>query len=147
MDDFIRGVKSEIDSLIEHYRTRPFVDAVMACAALVATADGEVSLAERVQRDRALEKLAEPGAVDVTAAAALFDELGRQICEDPQAGQARAWSLVDAIESEADDKFRCLLVRVACAVAITDGELSSAESQCIDTLCEHLGITRESCGV
>lgn len=147
MTDILRNVKSEIGTILEHYRTRPHVDAVMAAAALVAAADGEVSLAERVQRDRVLDRLQEYGEIDTTQASSLFDDLGRELTEGAESARERAWAIIGSAAAESDDRFRCQLVRVACAVGIADGELTAAETRCIEQLCEHLGITREACGV
>lgn len=54
---FLSGLLTHFKGELERNRTRPFLCAAMAGAALVATADGDVSFGERIRLDQILETL------------------------------------------------------------------------------------------
>ena len=94
----------------------------MAAAALVATADGEVSFAQRSRLDDLLTRVEALQAHDVHDAADLFRIFAENILAHPEEGRARALKAVRRVGEE-DDTAR-LLMRIACAMGRADGSYS-----------------------
>ena len=74
----------------ERARNRSFLDAAMAVSALVATADGEVSLAKRHRVDEVLENVTTLKAFDIHAAIDQFKAFAEEIANRPEEGRAQA---------------------------------------------------------
>jgi len=103
-------------------RDRAFLDAAMAASALVATADGEVSFAQRSRLDDLLASVEPLKAHDVHDAADLFRIFAENILAHPEKGRARALKAVQCVTGDSDAAR--LLMRVACAIARADGSYS-----------------------
>ena len=100
-------------------RDRAFLDAAMAASALVATADGEVSFAQRSRLDELMESVAPLKAHDVHDAADLFRIFAENILAHPEEGRARALKVVRCVAE--DGEAARLILRIACAMARADG--------------------------
>jgi len=116
---------------------RAFVDAAMAASALVATADGEVSFAERSRLDDLLTKVEPLSAFDVHEAADLFRVYAEKIRADPEDGRAAALKAVRPFHSDPDAARR--LLRIACAMGRAGGAYSQPGMTEIRRLAETLG--------
>jgi len=103
-------------------RDRAFLDAAMAASALVATADGEVSFAQRSRLDDLLASVEPLKAHDVHDAADLFRIFADNILAHPEKGRARALKAVQCVTGDSDAVR--LLMRIACAIARADGSYS-----------------------
>ena len=103
-------------------RSRAFLDAAMAASALVATADGPVTFAERSRLDDVLMSVEPLKAHDVHEAADLFRIFAENILSDPEEGRARALKAVQCIN--ADREAARLVMRIACAMARARGAYS-----------------------
>lgn len=130
---------------LDRHRNRPFLEGVMAACALVATTDGEVSLAERVRVDQIMETLDQLQDFDPHEGAEIFREFTDAIIEDPSRGHAAA---VEAVVKVAEDlEAGALLLRICLAVSEADGEVSLADQIEIVTLCSRIGIDPADCGL
>ena len=103
-------------------RDRAFLDAAMAASALVATADGDVSFAQRSRLDDLLDSVEPLKAHDVHDAADLFRIFAENILAHPEEGRARALKAVRCVNGDSDAAR--LLLRIACAMARADGPYS-----------------------
>ena len=110
----------------------------MAASALVALADGKVTLSESHRVDQVLEYLEQLRIFDVHEAIDLFHGFINGIREDPQVGEARALKAVAQVADNAEAAR--ILVRVCIAVSQADGEVHPAEIMGIETICDVLGL-------
>ena len=106
-------------------RGQSLAEASMAAAALVATAEGDVSFAERALIDQAIDALSELGAISTQDAAALFNEFVDGIRANSSQGRRPALDALAGIEGVADAA--TIVLRIADAVASADGSASAAE--------------------
>jgi tellurite resistance protein len=132
------GLKREL----ARYRQRPFLDALMAGCALVATADGTVSLSERSRVDRIFESLVELEIFDPHEAVNRFNEFADDIAADAARGRHAA---LDAIAEQAGDEARArLLLRACVAVSLADDDLRPEERARIADICDALDLPESS---
>ncbi len=128
----LEGLKREL----ARYRQRPFLDALMAGCALVATADGSVSLSERSRVDRIIESLGELDIFDPHEAVNRFNDYAEVIAADAERGRHEA---LDAIAEHAGDKDRArLLLRACIAVSLADDNFRPEERARIAEICDTL---------
>lgn len=120
-------------------KNRPFLEACMATCALIAIADGEVSLSERSRVDEILEAIDRFRLFDVHEAVDLFNSFVADIVENPAKGQESALDAIRDIRHEAGDAV--LLVKVALAVSRADGVFLDSERQQCELVCKALGLT------
>ena len=141
--DFLDRVKQGLGLQVSRQRNRPFLEAAMAACALVAYADEDVSLSERFQLDQVLERLEQLKAFDPHDGVNFFDEIVRELQEQPEAGKRAALERIGRFAGEPDAAR--LLVRVCHAISWADGEISDAERARIDEVCTVLGQDYEAC--
>jgi len=121
----------------ERTRDRRFLEATMAASALVATADGEVGLAELLSRDQVLDRVDALQSFDSRQAVEIFRGYADAIAEDKPAGVERALRAVAVVGDDVETAQ--LLLRVCCAIAKADAEFSAEEQHMIALICEALG--------
>jgi tellurite resistance protein TerB len=121
----------------ERVRSRQFLDAVMAAGALVASADGEVSLAELLSRDDVLQRVDALKSFDAHEAVDIFRDHVRAIEANREVGTERALKSLAPVGSDAASAQ--LLLRVAVAIAKADSDFSPVEQRAIARICEALG--------
>lgn len=145
MPDLFGGLTGFWRERLERQRNRPFLKAVMAACALVAVADGQVSLGQRLRMDRILETLTRLRMFDPHEGVDLFNRYVEAILVSPREGHLQA---VAAIESAADDdETKQLLVRVCIAISEAGGTMGLVERIEIVSLCTLLGVDPASCGL
>ena len=120
------------------FKNRPFLEATMACCALVAIADGEVSLSERSRVDDVLETLEQLRDFDVHMAVDLFNGYLDQIQQSPVEGRERLHQLIARFRETPKDAD--ILIRVSVAISKADGEFALSELVCVKEICETLGL-------
>ena len=117
---------------LERYRNRGFLKAAMAAAALVAEADGEVTLSERYRIDAILERLERLRLHDPHKALEILDRFLGSLREDGET--ARPILLGKVARMAHDPDAAAILVRIAQSVSDADGEVSSVEVDRIDQI-------------
>lgn len=123
---------------LTRFRNRQFLEATMAAAALVATADGEVTFSEMSALDDLLEDVRDLNIYDPHVAVDLYRDYADAIRND---GDAARRDALDAVARIAGDQDACdLLIRVAVAISKADGDLSQPEARAISDLCGVLGV-------
>lgn len=133
---------------LERNRNRPFLTSAMAACALVATADGRVSLVERVRVDQILETIEALKIFDPHEAVDLFNEFADAILEHPQRGHDKAVAAL--ADGAVDDESKSLIIRICCAISeVKHGEgedvMFAADQIEIVSLCSRLGVDPKSC--
>ncbi len=109
----------------------------MAASALVATAGGEVTFDQRHKVDEILENLTAFTAFNYHAALVQFEAFAEEIRRHPGEGAAKALKVL-AAQADSDEDSRILL-RIACAVARTEGRYPPAAVQRIEDIARTLG--------
>ena len=120
---------------LNQHKQRPFLEAVAAACALVATADGEVSFSERARLDTVIESLSQLRLFDPHEVVDAFDEHVAQLADDDD-GVAAMLKVISAgtrAEGAAD-----LLLRISAAMSLADGRDSSDEHEIIHKICAAL---------
>lgn len=130
---------------LERQKNRPFLEGVMAACAIVATTDGEVSLAEQVRVDQVLETLDQLSFFDPHEGVDIFRHHTDAILENPERGHEDALEVIAKIAD--DPETGALLLRVCIAVSEADGELSLADQIEIVSICSRFGIDPADCGL
>lgn len=141
LSTLIRGYQEQL----RRYRHRTFLRAAMAGCALVAMADGVISLRQRVRIDQILETLDALRLFDPHEGIDLFNGFADAIRTQPEVGRARALAAVDEEVAEEPEKAR-LLVRICAAVSEEDGEIHAPEWREIQALCARYGVEPPSPG-
>ena len=121
--DWLSKLREPLMARGERARNRPFLEAAMASAALVAAADGSVSFAKRHALDEVLDGIDALRAFDAHGAVDLFDGLIAELQERPEHGRANALRAIAALAGERD--LAELLLRVGRAIAGADGAVSA----------------------
>jgi len=145
MTGFLDSLKQQYQTHLERQKNRPFLDGVMAACALIATADGEVSFAERVRVDQVLQTLEKLQVFDPHEGVDLFNEYTDLILEHPATGHETAFLAVEKIGR--DPEAGPLMLRICLAVSESNGERHLADQIEIVTLCSRLGIDPSDCGL
>lgn len=127
---------------LQRHRQRPFLEAVAAACALVATADGEVSFSERARLDAVVESLSELRLFDPHEVVDAFDEHVAVLAEDADAGHNRMLKTITS--GTGDDGAADLLLRISVAMSLADGRDSADEHKVIDQICAALGLAPEA---
>ena len=126
---------------LERYRNRGFLKAAMAAAALVAEADGEITLSERYRIDAILERLAKLRLYDPHKALEILDRFLASLHDD--ADSARPILLGKVSRMANDPESAQILVRIAHSVSDADGEVSDAEVDRIDQIRTVLNVSQD----
>ncbi|CAN0538915.1 unnamed protein product, partial [Laminaria digitata] len=123
---------------LNRHKQRPFLEAVAAACALVATADGEVSFSERARLDTVIESLSQLRLFDPHEVVDAFDEHVAQLADndDGVAAMLKVISAGTRAEGAAD-----LLLRISAAMSLADGRDSSDEHEIIHKICAALQLS------
>ncbi|MBT6240454.1 MAG: tellurite resistance TerB family protein [Rhodospirillaceae bacterium] len=144
---FLNTLVNNFQDSLERNRNRPFLKATMAACALVATADGVVSLGERVRVDQILETLEALKIFDPHEAVDLFNDFSDAILESPHTGHDKALAaLADAAK---DQETKTLIIRICCAISEVSHDVGkdtiAADQIEIVSLCSRLGVDPKTC--
>ncbi len=145
MSSVIASLTGIFQEGLERQRNRPFLEGIMAACALVATTDGDVSLAEQVRVDQVLQTLDRLRIFDPHVGVDIFREYTDAIMENPELGHESAMEAISKIAT--DPETGALLVRVCIAVSEADGDISLADQIEIVSICTRLGIDPADCGL
>ena len=136
MANIFRAARESIAEKLERHRNKPFLEAMMAATALLALADEEIMLSERLALDVILENVNELEVFDVHQAVNLFQDWGKAIKED--FGTAKKQVLKAVAKFAGDEEKASLLVRAGILIAKADGDFSEPEQKVLDELCQVL---------
>lgn len=140
---FLQSLTTLYHKEVERHHNLPFLKAVMAACALVAIADGKVTLGQRARVDQILETLDALKVFDPHEGVELFNGFIDAIFEKPEAGRDEALKAILAVAQDA--KTARLLIRICCAVSEANTETRLADQIEIVMLCSRLGVEPEDC--
>ena len=141
MSSIFSTARASLAEKIERLRNKSFLEAMMAATALLALADEEVAISERLALDYILENVKELKVFDVHQAVNLFRDYGREVQLD--FSQAKAKVLESVAKFSGDQQKATLLVRASILMAKADGNFSEPEQKVIDELCRVLCLESE----
>lgn len=130
-------LRDAVREKVEQHRNRGFMEAAMAAAALVASADGTVSFAERIALDRLLEGCRDLAIFDPHEAVDFFNDRVSEIASDPLEGRRACLEHIAAMK-DAEPGHAELVVRVALALSGADGNYSDEELIQVIAICDIL---------
>lgn len=123
---------------IQQLRGRGFLDAAMAAAALVSTADEDVRLSEQYALDHLVQRMDELRIFDPHAAVDLHRRYVERIAEGSESGRREA---IDSVSSfRGDEEKGLLILYVGAVVARADGDLSEPETRALGEIATALGL-------
>ena len=139
------GVISALEALLaKHHqkvRSRQFLEAVMGASAMLALADGEISLAELMARDYVLDHVRELQVFDPNEAAELFRTYAETISIDPKKGKAMVLEAITKLSG--NEELASLLLRICLVIVKADRDFSQQEGEVITIFCDILGLEKE----
>ena len=127
---------------LERMKHRPFLEATMATAALVAHSDGEVRLSERTRLDDILENLDLLKIYDVHDAVDLFNRYVDRLEADGGVAQEDALNDIGKIAGNPEEAD--LLVRIGLAISCADGDFDEDERRVLKKICLALHLPTEN---
>ncbi|MBK19896.1 MAG: hypothetical protein CMM52_13770 [Rhodospirillaceae bacterium] len=138
MTGFFQQARTALSKELEKFRNRSFLEATMAASALVASADGEINIAELDMLDQALAAINELNIYDPHDAIDLYREHAEALTADPGAAREKILRLVRKI---ADDQHAArLLIKVCVAIGKSDDDFSASEKTAVEQLCVNVGL-------
>lgn len=123
---------------VSKFQNRNFMEAVVAACALVAVADGSIDPEEKrkmvgfIQNNDALK------AFKMDDVIASFNKITAKLDFDMSIGKAEALAVIAKIKK--NDAEARLAVRVASAIAASDGTVDEQEIAVMRTICNELGL-------
>lgn len=142
---FLHSLTTLYRKEVERHHNLPFLKAVMAACALVAIADGKVTLGQRARVDQILETLDALKVFDPHEGVELFNGFIDAILEEPEAGRDAALKAILAVAK--DPATAKLLIRICCAVSDANTDTRLADQIEIVMLCSRLGVEPNDCGL
>lgn len=145
MAGLLARLKEGLQTQAEKHRNRPFLEATMAASALVAMADGTVSLSERYRVDEILASLDSLKVFDPHEAVALFDDVLESLRDDPDQGRGDAMKRIGKLRD--DPEAAELMIKICCAISRADGDFSAPERAQIGMICAAVDVPLETIGI
>jgi tellurite resistance protein len=141
MSTIFRAARASLAEKIERHRNKPFLEAMMSTTALLALADEEIVLSQRLALDFILENVKELKVFDVHQAVDLFKDYSKEVQQDFD--RAREKVLKTVAKFSGDKEKAALLVRASILIAKADGDFSEGEQKVVDELCRVLCLESE----
>ncbi len=139
--EFLRRLTEPAAAKAARERTRALVEAAMATAALVASADGPAGLAQRLLLDQILDSVESLRGNDPHVAVEIFNGFARAISESAEVGRARASTAISEFAGAPDTPR--LLLHIANAMATAQGGTSANATAEIARVSKALGLPEE----
>ena len=136
MSSIFHAARASLAEKVRRHRNKNFLEAMMAATALLALADREIVLSQRLALDFILENVKELKVFDVHQAVNLFREYGKGVQED--FNKAKEKVLKTVAKFAGDQQKAALLVRGCILIAKADGDFSEPEQKIVDELCRVL---------
>lgn len=124
---------------VAQLRNRSFLDAAMAAAALVSSADDDVRLSEQLALDALLERIDKLQVFEPQTSVDIHRDFVERFAADPDLGRKNALDRIAAFRG--DDSDRLLILYVGAVIARADLELSDAEERVLADICTALGLS------
>ena len=138
MAGIFHGAREALAQELARFHNRQFLEAAMAATALVAMADGEVSLPEQITLDQVLETVQELRIYDPHAAVDIYKDHVDALVADSYTAREKILETVARLAgNEAAGK---VLIQACVAIARADEDFSPPEQIAVRELCRALGL-------
>lgn len=124
---------------VAKFRNRHFMEATAAACAMIASADGEVTAAEKMKMTGFINNSPELKVFNLSDVLAAFDNATTKFEFDFHIGEAEALKTIGKLKG--NDSEARLLVRVACALGASDGQFDERERAACRRVCLELGLS------
>ncbi len=142
-DVFKPGLAAEVArSLLTRHTEKTILNAVMAAAALISTARGEIDDSERDYVVKVLDSLELLHHTDRDTGMAVFNEFGEAITKIPESGSEKALSAIRHIAN--NDKISHVVMGIAHGVTGLHGGITDGERAALDEIAAVLGMPAEA---
>ncbi len=138
LSDTLQKGKETLMSEVSKFRNASFMEAIVASSVFIATADGNVSAEEKRMLMTYVKQAEELKAFSQDDIINVFNKLYNSYEFDAMIGKAEALKLVNRIKGN-NEQAR-LVVRVAMAIANSDGVFDDNEKKALDEICSELGL-------
>ena len=123
---------------VSNFRNREFMEAVLAACAMIASADGDVSSAEKQKMMGYVTNADELKHFGQDKVIAYFQSIIGKMEFDPALGRAEALKVIGRIKGK-EEQAR-MVVRVACVIGASDGNFDDKEKAVVRQICVDLGL-------
>ncbi|MBB3103562.1 tellurite resistance TerB family protein [Azomonas macrocytogenes] len=123
---------------VAKFKNKNFMEATASACAMISTADGEVSSAEKMKMTGFINNSPELKVFNLNDVIKVFNDACGKFEFDFQIGQAEALKTISKIKG--NDGSARLLVRVACAIGASDGNFDDKEKAACRLICLELGL-------
>jgi tellurite resistance protein TerB len=140
LDRFMNWVKETSDSLsseVKKFKSKAFLEAVVAGCAIVAAADGVISPEEKRKMIGFINQSDALKVFDSSEAVELFRKYADGYDFDAEIGKGQALKAVARMKKKNDEAR--LLIRVCCAIGSADGNFDDNEKEAVRDICRELG--------
>ncbi len=138
-----------IGIVLEHHRRNgaraknyKYFKACMACAALVAIADGRACRLESATLATLIKTLQDLNLYERSLGVEIYEDYVAMIEADPEAGTARVMEAIDQVRDEPE--WAALLVAIGATVSQADGVVYESEVDAIEKICRRLAIDADT---
>ena len=138
MAGLLSGLTATFKEELEKFRQREFMEACMAASALVAMADREVRLSERVALDDILSNVEKLKVFDPVTAVNVHRTFVSDLSRDYAGTKQRLLELLTKQATNPHDAE--LMVKAGLAIAKADNDYSDEEAQVLEEICRCLNV-------
>ncbi|WP_017445413.1 tellurite resistance TerB family protein [Gayadomonas joobiniege] len=130
---------------VSKFKNAEFMEATVSACALIAYADGEVSAAEKQKMMGFIQNSEELQHFDTQKVIDVFNKVISKLEFDMEIGKAEALRTIGKVSNKPEQAR--LVIRVAIAIANSDGEFDNSEKAMVREICVDLGLNPAEFGV
>lgn len=134
----VQAARSKLSTEVSKFKNKEFMEAVVAGCGLVASADGEISSAEKLKMTGFIKNSNELKVFDMDQVIETFNKICSKFEFDEQIGRAEALSILGKLRNKPDQAR--LLVRVCMAIGASDGNFDDQEKAVCKMISLELGL-------
>jgi tellurite resistance protein TerB len=134
-----KDASTKISNEVSKFKNKDFLNAVVAGCALVASADGSISSAEKQKMLGFINSSDELKVFSADEVIAAFNNITSKFDFDFEIGKAEALKVISKIKS--DVAASKLMIRVCCIIGASDGDFDTSEKAVVSLICRELGIS------
>ena len=138
----ISSIKALLKKHQDKVREEGFIDAAMGASALLAYADGELSLTEQMTVEHTLERIEELEVFGDQHPTEVFKARIKGLKSDFDAERGRILEAVGKLKSDAD--LALIVIRLCVVIGKADLEYSDDEHKVMHEICDAVGVTHEA---
>jgi len=133
----VTEARDTLNAEITKFKSKDFLEAVIAGSALVAYADGNVSAAEKQKLMGYLQSSDQLKHFDQNDVIKLFQKYVAKFEFDTTIGTGEVMNAVTKFKGKPQAQ---LVIRVCCAIGSSDGDFDSQEKSVVRRMCSELGL-------